>query len=437
MKRFWQICFILLVVFFNIKVSKALSSFDFGNVEIYDNNHIAATSLQSDLNYFLEFQFTGFPIYPLENNKCVVLVLNISGNVTIQGQNYLNIPIGCNDSFGGIGSQLNFPLQIPYFGIEQDDVLINFSFLSYDATDFQNFLPIGGGSISKKIFTPKFQIDVKSDKEYYKKEDEIELTVEVTNSGDDFENAAIEFLTPGIKVTDVSSTEIDTSETPYLKLGRMSTGNKKVFTVKGIVTDNTRVYFSTWGVSLKDHSKGIDTTTVSYDIETPHVVTTNTFNLEDIKDNEDYTFTVKFTNDGHVSSGKFSSSFTLNEGLKIIKADGAVIDGNKLTWYIDDIKASESKEYTITVQKVKEIDDEVVINPDIDYGDDNKTKPEDNNTGNNNNNNKPSSEYADKETENPKTFDVNYLRVGVLGTILIGFSIIYFKSKTKKKIFKV
>ena len=78
----------------------------------------------------------------------------------------------------------------------------------------------------KKVFNPVLNVEVETDKEYYKQNDEVEFTINITNNGPGFEDAII-----GIQMADLGNIEIS---------GEITDLNNQRFNLKSIASGESK-----------------------------------------------------------------------------------------------------------------------------------------------------------------------------------------------------
>ncbi len=354
MKKCLRLLLIIILCFINIKIGKCVTNFGFGQVKIYNDNQKEVEELQRGKQYHLDFSFISIPNLNLDGaTTCAVLNINLPTDLTINGKSQEAIGLGCGSIINPLISLPIYVHDAPISGEVSASIDANlFVYDQLHPESPQSFdIPL---EIS--VFNPKLNVQVQTDKEYYKQNDEVEFTINITNNGPSFEEAII-----GIQMSDLGNNEISGDirdlNNQKFSLKSMAAGESKTIKIKTIVkgTDNFNVFIIPFSLDLQQSGDALFQK--NYKIYKPNVVTTNTFNLEEIEDDEEYSFTIKFANNGHVSSGKFTSTFILDERLELLSAEKATIDGNKLTWNIDDIVAGGFIEYTIKVKKIKEIDE--------------------------------------------------------------------------------
>ena len=92
------------------------------------------------------------------------------------------------------------------------------------------------------------------------------------------------------------------------------------------------------------------------------VIINKTASKNEIKPAEEFEYYIDITNNGDAASRDLTITDVIDSRLEIVRASGASVNGQTITWHVSSLGISESKRFTVVVRVKKEIADNTVIN---------------------------------------------------------------------------
>ena len=216
-------------------------------------------------------------------------------------------------------------------------------------------------------------IEKDADKKVVKPGDEVTYTIKVTNKGT---GDAINLV---VKDTINSNLEIISTDgasrsgnTLSWQIANLSVGASKTFTVKVRVKDVSNDMTIPNIATVKEPDKEELQDEVDIEVKLPHFTITkyalksrptytrpegqpdSTLDLKVVKPGEQFVYEIRVKNTSEVAGGPVTVTDKINDLLKIISAPEATINGQNLTWKIDNLNAGESKTFYVTVELSKD-----------------------------------------------------------------------------------
>lgn len=427
MKKYLVFIFTLLVVnVLSIKVVNATVTLRRHMIETnaYNNRY-----MQRGEEYIFNLYFDNFKD---DVNNCLDVEINTNSELLVNNKkSYKQTICSINELPNTIIS--SFSINVETNNILED----RYSSIIVKVTDTNNPSETQMFQQDFIIYSPVIDVTITPDKEYAKVGDIVDWVITVENRREiPFNNAGIIYDFFGSKSLSDSGFDITNNNFSY-RFGKLESGETKTLRIQSKVNSNMKadskaileiipIFSNRMPIDFDNSIKKEIT------IKEPNIITESTLDKSAIKPNEEYSFKFRIKNNSLVDSGVYKIILPIDSKLKIIKAEGATISGNNLTYSLSSIKSNETKEYTIVVKLIENSkeNDDLVKEPEI--------KPGENNTEQPNNDNKKDENSADEKIENPQTNDNNFkiyitiIFISLLGMIL---SINYVKSK--KFIYKI
>ena len=92
------------------------------------------------------------------------------------------------------------------------------------------------------------------------------------------------------------------------------------------------------------------------------VIINKTASKNEVKPAEEFEYYIDITNNGDAASRDLTITDVIDSRLEIVRASGASVNGQTITWHVSSLGISESKRFTVVVRVKKEIADNTVIN---------------------------------------------------------------------------
>ncbi len=92
------------------------------------------------------------------------------------------------------------------------------------------------------------------------------------------------------------------------------------------------------------------------------VIINKTASKNEVKPAEEFEYYIDITNNGDAASRDLTITDVIDSRLEIVRASGASVNGQTITWHVSSLGISESKRFTVVVRVKKDIADNTVIN---------------------------------------------------------------------------
>ena len=259
------------------------------------------------------------------------LAYNDSASITITVRVNDNAPLDTIDNIAIASADNNDPVE------DNDTVIINDANLSITKTATKNELRPG---------------------------EEFTYNIVITNEGDASSNplTVTDTIDSRLEIVSAPGATINGQQVSW-SLSSLGASRSQTYTVTVRVKDSVAAGTNIPNVAIleeegeEDKQDDEDITVID-----SNVTISKTASKNEVKPDEEFEYYIDVTNNGDAPSRDLTITDVIDSRLEIVRASGASINGQTITWHISSLNPSESERFTVVVRVKSDVADNTVIN---------------------------------------------------------------------------
>ncbi len=194
--------------------------------------------------------------------------------------------------------------------------------------------------------------------------EEFTYNIVITNEGDTSSNplTVTDIIDSRLEIVSAPEANINGQQVSW-SLSSLASSRSQTYTITVRVRDNVATGSNIPNVAiLEEKGKADKQDDEDITVVDSNVTISKTASKNEVKPGEEFEYYIDVVNNGDVPSRDLTITDVIDSRLEIVRASGASINGQTITWHISSLDPSESERFTVVVRVKSDVANNTVIN---------------------------------------------------------------------------